>query len=164
MHCFEVVDGVTMKVLHRADLISEAGGKQHNKFGAPFWTVHRVDLHNELLRLTSNLDIRLGAKVVVTDTEKGMIQLADGSTHFADLIVGADGLHSVLRGAVLGDEVAAKSTASGMSAFRFMLPTKELENDDKFKELRRIKGNGNSVLADTTCETERHMIWYTCRG
>lgn len=158
MLSFEVLDGVTFKQLHRAELINA-----REEYGAPLYTVHRVDMHNELLHLTSTLDLRLSSKVVAADAEQGLIVLEDGTQHHADLIIGADGLHSVLRGVVLGDQDAAKSTPSGFSAFRFMIPTSELENNPHFLELMKVKGRGNSVLGDTTCPTERHMVWYTCR-
>ncbi|KAI0884110.1 putative salicylate hydroxylase [Annulohypoxylon maeteangense] len=158
MTCFEVLDGVTFKPLHRAEL-----SNAREEYGAPLYTVHRVDLHNELLRLTSALDIQLSSKVVAADAEQGFVLLEDGTKHYADLIIGADGLHSVLRGIALGDQDAAKPTPSGMSAFRFMIPTSELKEDPHFQELLKSKGRGNSVLADTTTQTERHMVWYTCR-
>ncbi|KAI0835816.1 putative salicylate hydroxylase [Hypoxylon sp. FL0890] len=159
MTCFEVLDGVTLKPLHRAEL-----GNAREEYGAPLYTVHRVDLHNELLRLISTLDLQLSSKVVAADAEEGFVLLEDGTKHYADLIIGADGLHSVLRGVVLGDQEAAKSTPSGMSAFRFMIPTEDLKDDPYFQELQKTKGRGNSVLADTTAQTERHMVWYTCRS
>ncbi|KAI1097349.1 putative salicylate hydroxylase [Jackrogersella minutella] len=158
MTCFEVLDGVTFNPLHRAEL-----SNAREEYGAPLYTVHRVDLHHELLRLTSTLDLRLSSKVAAADAEQGFVMLEDGTKHYADLIVGADGLHSVLRGLALGDQDAAKPTPSGMSAFRFMIPTSELQNDPHFQELQKMKGRGNSVLADTTAQTERHMVWYTCR-
>lgn len=158
MTCFEVLDGVTFQPLSRADL-----SQARKEFGAPLYTVHRVDLHNELLRLTSDLDIQLASRVVAADAEQGYVLLEDGTRHRADLIIGADGLHSVLRGVVLGDQDAAKATPSGMSAFRFMIPTSELQDDPHFRELMKVKGRGNSVLVDTTHQTERHMVWYTCR-
>ncbi|KAI1474403.1 putative salicylate hydroxylase [Daldinia eschscholtzii] len=159
MTCFEVLNGVTLEPLHRADLINAK-----EEFGAPLYTVHRVDLHNELLRLTSALDLQLASKVVSANAEEGFVVLEDGTRHDADLIIGADGLHSVLRGVVLGDQEAAKSTPSGLSAFRFMIPTADLEDDPHFRELQKSKGRGNSVLADTTAQIERHMVWYTCRN
>lgn len=86
------------------------------KFGASCWSIHRVDLHNELLRLATCEDaanskpvsLRLGAQVV--NATAGSITLKDGECHTADLIVAADGLHSVLRDTVL---TAEKPSPSG---------------------------------------------------
>ena len=50
---------MTLEPLHRADMTDV-----RQKFGVPFYTIHRVNLHNELLHLTSGLDLQLGAKVL----------------------------------------------------------------------------------------------------
>ncbi|KAI1390569.1 putative salicylate hydroxylase [Hypoxylon trugodes] len=158
MNVFEVLDGVSFKPLHRAKLVNARA-----EYGAPFYTVHRVDLHSELLRITSGLDLQLGARVVEANADQGYVILEDGTRHYSDLIIGADGLHSILRGAVLKDQGVPKPIPSGMGAFRFMIPTPVLQNDPHFHALMEMKGQGNSVLADTTSETQRHMVWYTCR-
>ena len=70
------------------------------KYGAEWYTYHRVDLHNELKRLALDTGgdapptrVRLSAEVVDVDCETGTLKLADGSVHQKDLIVGADGVH-----------------------------------------------------------------------
>lgn len=158
MLSFEVVDGVTLEPLHRADL-----SNAREEYGASLYTVHRVDLHNELLRLTSALNIKLSSKVVAADAEEGSVLLEDGTKQYADLIIGADGLYSVLRDITLGHQDAARQTPSGMSAFRFMIPTSALQGNPHFEALIESKRRGSSVLADTTAQTEHHMVWYACR-
>lgn len=140
------------------------------RFGAAAWAMHRVDLHSELLRLATSEDagdsnpaiLRLGTQVVSVSSE-GSIALLDGSRHSADLIVAADGLHSNLRGTVLGEEIKAASPA-GLSAFRFLIDTKVLNDDAKLASLLEAKGPGAAILIDIK-ETvrERHMMWYPCR-
>ena len=141
------------------------------KFGASCWSVHRVDLHNELLRLATSEDaanskpvtLRLGAQVVGGSPD-GSITLKDGSRHTADLIVAADGLHSALRDVVLKDDTQAPSP-SGLSAFRFLIDTKVLEDDPKFAPLLEAKGQGFTIIIDEKDKVnERHMVWYSCRG
>ena len=142
------------------------------RYGAPVSTVHRVDLHNELLRLAATdevenarkVDLRLSSKVVGANAQEGSITLADGSVHFADLIVAGDGVHSVLRNVVLGEK-APGVTTTGLSAFRFLIPTKELEGDEQLVEFLRRKCKGPLILADTKeTEKEKHIVWYDCRG
>lgn len=156
---FEVFDGITLASLNNHDLLDPK-----EEFGAPLYTVHRVDLLNELLRLASGLDIRLGTKVSRVDADTGVVVLEDGSRHFSDLIVAGDGVHSFLRGEVLRDHPdVAESRHSGMSTFRFMIPTEALQNDPKFQELLKMRGKGCALFADTTRDSERHMVWFTCR-
>ena len=97
-------------------------------------SVHRVDLHNELLRLASTDDgsdgggkevsLVLGSRVVGANAEEGSIELVGGSVKKADLIVAGDGVHSVLRSVVLGQE-APKAMMTGLSAFRVLIQTSD---------------------------------------
>lgn len=141
-----------------------------NEFGAPCWSVHRVDLHNELLRLATSKDttdskpvsLRLGAQVVNASTD-GSITLKDGSSHAADLVVAADGLHSVLRNTVSTHDANAPSP-SGLSAFRFLMDTKVLEDDAELAPVLKARGPGIGLLIDAKEKTsERHIAWYPCR-
>lgn len=164
---WESVDGITLKQLSAMDF-------EHadETYGAPFMSIHRVDLHKELLRLALNdvegkekgVVLRLGSPVVDVNIKDGFIELEDSSKHKADLIVAADGLHSTLRSAVLKHE--AKPTRSGLSAFRFLVPTKTLEEDPGMKNLLKWKVPlSASILADPTDPAkERHAVWYECQG
>lgn len=160
MTCWEVLDGVTLTPIARTDL-----SNSQELYGAPLHTVHRADLHRELARLASTHEnkpaIQLAARVVYADAEKGFVDLEDGTRHFADLIIAGDGVHSELRSIVTGEEQPQQTT--GMSAFRFMIPTVTLENNSHFIELLKVKGKGSTVFADTTQESERHLVWYDCQ-
>ncbi|THC94866.1 hypothetical protein EYZ11_005667 [Aspergillus tanneri] len=167
MTCWEIVDGVTLQILDRTRL-----NDSRERYGAPLHTVHRADLHQELLRLAScpserggHLDIHLATRVVTAHVN-GWVELDDGTRHEADLIVAADGLHSILRDMVIGDEYPQLSqpTPSGMSAFRFLIPTPLLQHDEHFQELVKVKGRGSTVFADTQHQTERHLVWYDCQN
>lgn len=173
MTCWEVLDGASLAPLARTDL-SDA----RERFGAGLHTVHRADLHGELKRLflgeavegdgdekgvgVGGATLRLGARAVAADAERGFVELEGGEVLRADLVVGGDGLHSTLRAAVLGDE--HRATPSGLSAFRFLIPTAMLEDNPHFRELRKVKGKGSTVFADTAHESERHLVWYDCQG
>jgi len=99
------------------------------------------------------------------DVEAGIIELDDGSTHKADLIVAADELNSVVRSAAIKNDT--KPTPSGLDTFRFLIPTKILENEPALKEMyqRKAAGQGSWIIKDTTDKAiERHIIWYHCQG
>ena len=164
---WESVDGITLKQFSALDM-----EHAQEEYGAPFMSIHRVDLHKELLRLVLNdaegkekgAMLRLGSPVVGVNVEEGIIELEDSSKHQADLIVAADGLHSTLRSAVLKRE--AKPIPSGLSAFRFLVPTKTLEEDSAMTNLLKWKVPlSATILADTTDTLkERHAVWYECQG
>ncbi|OCT51560.1 6-hydroxynicotinate 3-monooxygenase [Cladophialophora carrionii] len=67
--------------------------------GSPHWLVHRVDYQRILAdaAMARGVKIRFGQKLADIDIENVTIMLADGSTLRADLIIGADGIHSRVR-------------------------------------------------------------------
>ena len=145
--------------------------RAEEKYGASCWAIHRVDLHNELLHLATSEDtahsrpvkLRLGAQVV-DGSRDGSVTLKDGSRHTADLIVAADGLHSALRNVVLPD-ITEPPSHSGLSAFRFLLDTKVLEDDPQLAPVLEARGRGFVLVIDEKdTVNERHMVWYPCRG
>lgn len=92
----------------------------------------------------------------------GSITLKDGSCHTADLIVAADGLHSVLRKTVLTHDTKAPSP-SGLSSFRFLIDTKLLKDDAKLAPLLEAR-KGFALMIDAQDKVnERHIVWYPCR-
>ena len=71
-----------------------------DRYGAPWYFLHRVDLHSELKRLaqqpTTHSDgavIHLSSEVSSVDHVMGKIIFTDGKTVTKDLIVAADGVH-----------------------------------------------------------------------
>ena len=164
MDVWNVVHGHDLQPIANVDL-----SNAEQQFGTPVWAVHRVDLHNELWRLavseTENefpVQINLASEVIAASTD-GSVTLRDRSQHTADLIVAADGLHSVLKGVVLEQE-AIPAAATGLCAFRFLVETQKLESSEQQSATLKKKGPGATLLADTRDTTnERHIMWYPCR-
>ena len=55
------------------------------------------------ITLASGVDIKYGVKVEDIDEEATVVKLADGQEIRADLIVGADGLDSIVREKIVGE-------------------------------------------------------------
>ena len=164
---WDTFDGLTLEKTAGLDLEDA-----ERRFGAPVITVHRIDLHNELLRLATSddpdwgpkIDLQLGSNVTGGNAEEGTVVLADGRIKNADLIIGADGMHSVLKRVVLGNR-APKASLAGLSTFRFLIPTNDLLDDQQLPEIFRRPGKGLTILADPSeSKYERHIIWYDCHG
>ena len=81
-------------------------GAFRQQFGAPNLTVHRADLLDVLRRALKTVDLRLGARCIAVEAyDRGAVaRLADGGEIEADIIVGADGIHSVVRESVFGPD------------------------------------------------------------
>lgn len=152
-----------------------ADGKTHLKipifarkyFGAPWLLNHRVDLHAELKRLATSAEgpgqpaaLRTGVKVKSIDCDAGLIELVDGETIPADVIVGADGIHSVTRTAVLGRELIAQS--SGFSAYRCLIPREKVIHNPNIKTL--LDGDESGKGFSTFMGQDRRLVAYPCRG
>lgn len=106
-----------------------------SRFGADRMLYHRQDLHTALKTAATSPDlagrpavIKAGCGVQSCDPEKGTVTLANGETLTADIIVGADGIHSVLRTAVVGE--ARPAIPTGISAYRMLVPIELLSGID----------------------------------
>jgi salicylate hydroxylase len=107
------------------------------KYGADRMVYHRQDLHEALREaaLSAQLpghpaSIVTASKVVNCDCEAGKATLEDGTTYQGDLIIGADGIHSVIREAVLkaGNHQLVHPTPTGVSAYRLLVDTANLSS------------------------------------
>ena len=80
-------------------------GTYEARFGAPYYGVHRVALLQALAERLGGDRLNLGRRCVGVDERASGAELrfADGSSATADLVVGADGVHSVIRPHVAGE-------------------------------------------------------------
>jgi 2-polyprenyl-6-methoxyphenol hydroxylase-like FAD-dependent oxidoreductase len=122
------VDGPVLAAgeeVHRWELLSWSGERLGSwpqtaiseAFGAPSITVPRAPLHRALHGGVPESALRLGATAAgYRETADGVeLLLADGSRDRGHLLIGADGLHSVIRRQVHGD---APLRPAGFTAWR----------------------------------------------
>ncbi len=125
--------------VRRADGRMLAGFKADaipGRFGEPLVGLHRVELHGALLAACGRERVRAGTRVeavevggAVADHGVGAgagagaggaeLRFAGGSSARADLVVGADGLRSAVRAALLGD---GEPRDAGIVAYRGIAP------------------------------------------
>jgi salicylate hydroxylase/6-hydroxynicotinate 3-monooxygenase len=98
------------------------GAGMEAQYGAPYFLMHRGDLHAMLADLIPSGIIHLNRKLAGFDQRGGRVRMTftDGETAEADAMIGADGVHSVVREALLGPE-APRYT--GRVAYRAVFPT-----------------------------------------
>ncbi|MEN9613998.1 MAG: FAD-dependent urate hydroxylase [Candidatus Parcubacteria bacterium] len=92
----------------KGDLIREYDFfKLYAKYGLSYTQINRAFLHSWLLELVGKENIQLGVQVnSLKDVGHGVeVVLSNGQTHTYDLVVGADGIHSKIRGMIFGSEL-----------------------------------------------------------
>ncbi|WP_018332977.1 FAD-dependent monooxygenase [Actinomycetospora chiangmaiensis] len=105
-------------------IAAHPGGQEYRgRFGAPYWGIHRVDLQQGLARAFGEEHLHLSRAVAGIGDDGRSIAFTDGSTVTADVVVGADGVHSVVRDFVAPGE---GPRYSGTSAFRGLVPRSAL--------------------------------------
>ena len=111
---------------HRIAAYAVRDDNQYQKrFGAPFHGVHRADLQRILSDALGGVGLHLGHRVtnLVDHGDTIGLEFANGCFAQADLVIGADGVRSVVRRFVTGGEDAVYS---GTSAFRGIVPVHRL--------------------------------------
>ncbi len=92
-------------------------------YGEHTYTAHRADLLDVLRSAVPDDGVRLGKRCVeLTMRAQGrpVLRFADGETVEPDVVIGADGIHSIVRGVITE---AASATYSGICAFRALVPS-----------------------------------------
>jgi len=97
-------------------------------YGFPYHMYHRADLHQVLVDAVRAIEpdaIRLNARVagVEQDQSCATLILEDGTRAQGDALIGADGVHSVVRAALFG---ADEPVFTGCMAWRGIIPVERL--------------------------------------
>lgn len=102
--------------------VERLAGVCERLYGEGTYVVHRADLLDTVRAAVPGEWIRLGARCTSVE-DRGrdgvLLRFADGSAVEADVVIGADGVHSVVRGAVTEP---APPEYSGICAFRTLVP------------------------------------------
>jgi salicylate hydroxylase len=90
-------------------------------YGEHTYTAHRADLLRAIQSRVPAHSIELGRKCIGMDSRRGALRLefAAGHSAEADVVIGADGVHSLVRRAIIGESPAVYS---GICAFRALVP------------------------------------------
>jgi salicylate hydroxylase len=119
------------------------------RFGGPFLGIHRADFHQLLLDAYDGSPIWGRRCIGVAESPTGVeLSFADGSSASADVVVGADGLRSVVRRHVTGSDDAV---FSGMSCYRGLVPVEQVPGGSRFGLTFFLGPN-------------RHLVAYPVRG
>ncbi|MDX6342614.1 MAG: hypothetical protein QOH87_2752 [Trebonia sp.] len=89
-------------------------------YGERTYTAHRADLLDVIASAVPDGDVRLGKRCVAVGLSgpRRTLRFADGETAEADVVIGADGIHSLVRDALTAP---ASPAYSGLCAFRALV-------------------------------------------
>nr|XP_031860285.1 uncharacterized protein CI109_004169 [Kwoniella shandongensis]KAA5527357.1 hypothetical protein CI109_004169 [Kwoniella shandongensis] len=132
--------------------------------GCEWALCHRVDLQKELMRVATTPDgpgspctVLLNSWVVSCDPDNASVTTKGGQTYHGDVLIGADGLKSVVRGQVVGDSF--RSRPSGHSAYRALVPAEKIDNHPDLASLGLLDNRITMVNG-----AERRIICYPTRN
>ncbi|MBD9731232.1 FAD-dependent monooxygenase [Streptomyces sp. H28] len=147
-------DGMVMRdALDSSELTRLDLRDLERRYGFPYMVIHRSDLHGIFLRACERAGVELLTDRTVVDyeqTEDGaLVRLADGSTEEAPLVIAADGLNSVARTKLIGDDVVSSSYV----AYRAAVPIEQVRDNG-------VAENDVTVYVGPRC----HFVQYALRG
>lgn len=141
----DAVDGTELTRLDLRDM--------EKRYGFPYMVIHRSDLHGLFLRSchAGGVDLQTSARVTdySSSADGATVTFADGRTETAQLVIAADGLHSVARAKFVGDA----PVNSAYVAYRGTIPVEKLEG-------RNVDLTEVGVYIGPRC----HFVHYGLRG
>jgi 2-polyprenyl-6-methoxyphenol hydroxylase-like FAD-dependent oxidoreductase len=125
----DALDGTVLTSLDLKDM--------EQRYGTPYIVIHRSDLHGLFLKACQDAGVDLRTSQHVTEYETlpasgtggadgALVRLADGTVQQARLVVAADGLHSVARRQLVGDE----PVNSAYVAYRGAVPMNKVRENN----------------------------------
>jgi salicylate hydroxylase len=132
----------------------DLGVVSRERYGAPYFMIHRSDLHRTLLdavRAVKPNAVHLGARFAgfIDDENSVQIKLEDGSSVCGDVLIGADGVHSRTRGQLTG---ADRAQFTGCVAWRGVVP------------MSRLSSGHRRLVGTNWVGCGGHVVTYPVRG
>ncbi|HRF07029.1 MAG TPA: FAD-dependent monooxygenase [Xanthobacteraceae bacterium] len=131
--------------------------KSEAHYGAAYINVHRGDLHTIVESALAHGTIAFGKKLVDIEPagERSRLLFADGSRQEVDLVIGADGVNSLVRRFVIGPDQAIYT---GHVAHRAVFPA-ALLNGLPIRPCTKWWGVGNHILVYYMTETREEVYF-----
>lgn len=126
--------------------------------GAPYYLVHRADLHTALLETAEAAGVQVlrNKKIIAYDFSSPAAVNDAGEIFTADLIIAADGIKSIARPLLTGQEDRPRDT--GDVAYRILIPGDKLLADPLLATLI------TKPSTTSWCGPDAHIVGYPIRG
>jgi len=145
---------VMMDAVDGCEVISVPLGEAFRKrFGNPYAVTHRADIHKSILEeaeLTPLITVHTSVRVADLAVSNDGVRVTDlnGKTYRGDAVIGCDGIKSVIRDRLVGDQ----ARVSGHVVYRAVVPSENMPED--------LRWNAPAVWAGPNC----HLVHYPLRG
>ena len=153
---YSLIDGKVLRLWNtgRSWKLFDLGPVSVERYGFPYFMMHRADLHDVLAQAVQALApgaIQLGKRAVGAhlDDRSASVTFADGSVATGDVLVGADGVHSEIRNALFG---AGAAEFTGFIAWRGLVAASRLPE-------HLVRPIGTNWMGPG-----RHVVHYPVRG
>ena len=123
------------------------------RFGNPYAVIHRADIHTSIFEAVEKsplIEFFTSTRVVELIQEDGKATVVDSNGHrfTGDAVIGCDGVKSVIREKLIGDE----ARVSGHVVYRAVVPVDEMPAD--------LRWNEAAIWVGPNC----HLVHYPLRG
>ena len=130
------------------------------RFGAPYLCLHRAELHQALASLVPASQIQLDKRLVGLEPSGDGVTLAfaDGTRAQADAVIGADGVHSLVRELLLGPD---RPIHRGRVAYRAVFPAALLNGLDLGPSRTKWWGPDRHIVVYYTSRSHDEVYFVT---
>ncbi|WP_244832320.1 3-hydroxybenzoate 6-monooxygenase [Caballeronia sp. TF1N1] len=131
----------------------ETGDAYRKRFGNPYAVIHRADIHLSILeavKVNPSIRFKTSTQVVSFDQNGSGVVVIDqhGERYHADAVIGCDGVKSVIRQALVGDQ----HRVTGHVVYRAVVDVQNMPDD--------LRINAPVVWCGPNC----HLVHYPLRG
>jgi 2-polyprenyl-6-methoxyphenol hydroxylase-like FAD-dependent oxidoreductase len=129
-------------------------------FGAPYLCMHRAELHDALRAVLPDDIIHLGRKLVGIEHGRDRVTLIfeNGTRALADAVVGADGVHSVVRDLIVGPDAPIHK---GRIAYRAVFPAALMNGFDIGRSRTKWWGLDRHIVIYYTTSARSEIYFVT---
>lgn len=129
------------------------GARFRERFANPYAVIHRADIHKSILEAVEGnplIQLRTSTQISQLHLGDGFSSVTDstGTVHKADAVIGCDGVKSVVRQTLIGDE----ARVTGHVVYRAVVEVADMPKD--------LQINSPVVWAGPNC----HLVHYPLRG
>ena len=122
-------------------------GQSVSRYGSNYYIMHRGDLHRLLCEAVPASCIHLSKRCVAVESRarSALVSFADGTSVEADVVIGADGIHSAVRRVLFGGVGARLRSLGIQSALQSQVRLQRVHNGGIVRATEEVTVDGGAV-------------------